>query len=293
MTESARARTAIGALAAILAITVGWWALALWPTAADTPEWIVRTRTACFGATASGLPDAGGWVLLIGQPLGMVGFLAIVWRQELRAGLILALSRVSGQLGVGIASALIVGGLGATAVRVRTAGLEEFATGAADIAAQLTRVNDPAPALSLIDQFGREITLESFRGRPVLVGFAFAHCTTVCPLLVSDMLTAQRSVEGDDAPAVFIVTLDPWRDTPSRLPSMARQWALPHDAHVLSGPPQNVERVLNAWRVPRVRNEKTGDIVHPYVVYVVGRDGRLAYVVSGSPEAMAAAIRAL
>jgi protein SCO1 len=293
MTAAARARTAVGALAGILAITAGWWALALWPASADTPEWVARTRTACFGATESGLPEAGGWILLIGQPLGMLGFLAIVWRQELRAGLTGCMSRVSGQLGVGIASALIVSGLWATTVRVRTAGLEQFPTGGSDIAAQLTRVNDLAPALSLVDQSGREVTLESYRGRPVLVGFAFAHCTTVCPLIVSDMLAAQRSVEGTDTPAVLIVTLDPWRDTPSRLPSMARGWDLPSDAHVLSGPPPIVERALNAWRVPRVRNEKTGDLVHPYVVYIVDRQGRIAYAVSGSPEAMAAAIQDL
>jgi cytochrome oxidase Cu insertion factor (SCO1/SenC/PrrC family) len=92
---------------------------------------------------------------------------------------------------------------------------------------------------------------------------------------------------------VLIVTLDPWRDTPGRLPSMARQWHVSGDAHVLSGPPEFVQRTLNAWRVPRVRNEKTGDISHPSMIYVVGADGRIAYVVSGGADAVAAAVRAL
>jgi cytochrome oxidase Cu insertion factor (SCO1/SenC/PrrC family) len=74
---------------------------------------------------------------------------------------------------------------------------------------------------------------------------------------------------------------------------MAQQWRLGGDAHVLSGPPQVVERLLNAWRVPRVRNEKTGDITHPSIVYVVGRDGRIAFAATGSAEAIAAAVRAL
>jgi len=292
VSESGRARAAVGALALILVITAGWWALALWPADASTPEWVLRTRTACFGATESGLPEAGGWVLLIGQPLGMLGFLAMVWGRELRAGLTLATSRTAGQLVTGTVAALIVVGLSGAVVRVRTAGYEPFSTGAGDIAAQLTRLNDPAPALGLIDQSGREIGVDAFRGRRVLVGFAFAHCATVCPLIVSDMLDAQRAVE-DDPPAVVVVTLDPWRDTPGRLPTMAEQWGLHGDAHVLSGDPETVERVLNAWRVPRVRNEKTGDIIHPAIVYVVGRDGRIAFAVSGSAEAMAAAVREL
>ena len=63
--------------------------------------------------------------------------------------------------------------------------------------------------------------------------------------------------------------------------------------HVLSGVPDSVERVLNAWRVPRARNERTGDLSHPSVVYVIGADGRIAYVVSGSQAVVRAAIEAL
>jgi cytochrome oxidase Cu insertion factor (SCO1/SenC/PrrC family) len=74
---------------------------------------------------------------------------------------------------------------------------------------------------------------------------------------------------------------------------MARQWSLEDDAHVLSGPPEIVERTLNAWRVPRVRNEKTGDISHPALIYVVSATGRISFVVSGGADAIAAAVRAL
>jgi cytochrome oxidase Cu insertion factor (SCO1/SenC/PrrC family) len=63
--------------------------------------------------------------------------------------------------------------------------------------------------------------------------------------------------------------------------------------HVLSDDPEAVERALNAWRVPRARNEKTGEIVHPSVVYVIDREGRIAYVVSGGTATIAAAVRSL
>jgi protein SCO1/2 len=292
VSDGSRARLAVAALAAILAVTASWWALALWPAGPSVPEWVVRTREACFGSRPDGLPDGGGWLLLIGQPLGMAALLAIVWPAELRAGMAQLMGRVVGQVTVGTVAALVVVGIWSAGVRVRTAGLEPFSTGAADVAKQLTRVNDPAPRIALTDQSGREITLESFRGRPVIVAFAFAHCETVCPLVVSDALGAQaRAPEA--APVVLVVTLDPWRDTPSRLPSMARQWGVDAAAHVLSGPPALVERTLNAWRVPRARNEKTGEIIHPALVYVVDRAGRIAYVLTGSAEAISAAVRAL
>jgi len=287
-----RARAAVGALAMIIAITASWWALALWPVGADAPDWFLRTRDVCFGTRANTLPDIAGWLVLIGQPIGMIAVLIAIAGVDLRAGLALLTARVAGQLATGVVLATIVAGLAATVVRVRTAGVDVFATRSSNLAAQLTRINDAAPAVSLIDQSGRRLTLASFRGRPVLVTFAFGHCATVCPLVVADVLAAQRLIE-DQPPAVLVITLDPWRDTPGRLPSIAESWNLTADAHLLSGSPDDVERALNAWRVPRTRNQKTGDIIHPRIVYVVGADGRISYVVSGGAETIAAAVQAL
>jgi len=292
VTSSWRGWAAVAALGAIVAITASWWALALWPVDSAAPEWFLRTREVCFGSTTDRLPNAGGWVLLVGQPIGMIALLATVWGTELRAGLALAMARVTGQLAVGVVSALLVAGLGSVVVLVRTAGLEPYPVNPGEVAARLTRVNDVTPPLALTDQSGREVTLESYRGRPVLVAFAFAHCQTVCPLVVADVLAARRQL-GSDPPDALIVTLDPWRDTPSRLASIAEQWDLDGGAHVLSGAPDDVERTLNGWRVPRVRNPQTGDISHPSIVYVIGGDGRIAYVVSGNAAAIAAAVHAL
>lgn len=292
MNDVRRARAAVAALTAIVAITASWWALALWPMDADAPEWIVRTRDVCFGAGASTLPGLAGWLVLVGQPIGMIGLLIAVWGTELHAGLGLLMARTAGQMATGVVLALIVGGLAATVARVRTSGLEVFPAGTVDLATQLTRVNDAAPAVSLSDQSGGPLHLESFRGRPLIVTFAFAHCATVCPAAVADVLAARRVLD-DARPVVLIITLDPWRDTPDRLQSIAESWNLTTDAYVVSGPPDVVERALNAWRVPRTRNQKTGDIVHPRMVYVVGANGRITYVVSGGAETIAAAVRAL
>ena len=292
MSQTGRAWASVVALGLIVGVTASWWALALSPLGSDAPAWIVRTRDVCFGTGPSPLPSIAGWLVLIGQPIGMVGLLITIWGTELRTGLGLLMARAAGQLATGVVLALTVAGLAAAVVRVRTAAIEVFPAATLDIAAQLTRVNDAAPAASLIDQSGRTLSLEFFRGRPVIVTFAFAHCATVCPLTVSDALAARRLLEGA-APAVVVITLDPWRDTPARLQSIAESWKLTADAHVLSGPPDDVERALNAWRVPRTRNQKTGDIAHPRIVYVVDANSRITYVVSGGAETIAAAVRAL
>ncbi|MCL4213818.1 MAG: SCO family protein [Gemmatimonadales bacterium] len=294
MTTAPRTGTALTALGVILVITVSWWALALWPIDPGmAPEWLTRTREVCFGTTGSGLPNAGGWLLLVGQPLGMLIVLVAVWGKELAQGGRRLLGTTPGQLLVGVSAALLLAGVGGVVLRVQTAGAEPFASSPTErMAGGLTRVNDTPPTFALVDQAGDTISLDRFEGRPVIVTFAFAHCEAICPLIVNDVLLATSRLGAHD-PAVLILTLDPWRDTPSRLASMAEAWGVTGDVHVLSGTPEVVERALNAWRVPRVRNERTGDLVHPALVYVISRTGRISYVLNGSASMIQAAVEAL
>lgn len=297
-----RERIALGALAAILAITATWWTLALWPLPASTPAWLLRTRAVCFGSTSTGLPDAAGWTALIGQPALMLGILLVVWGDSITAGLgAVAQSRVGRITLRSVALVLIGAALAATA---RVAGAT--GAGAGDVSAAAVvpapsplpsnypRLERPAPALDLVDQHGAAVTLERFRGRPVLVTFAYAHCETVCPLVVQDVLRARRALADLPAPpAVVVVTLDPWRDTPSRLPSIAVQWRLEGDAVVASGSVAAVEAVLDRWDIARARDTRTGELTHPAVVYVVDRSGKIAYAINGGAEAVAELVRRL
>lgn len=297
LTQVRRGTPALAALAMIIVITASWWALALWPLTSEAPQWLARTRYVCFGATIDGLPDAGGWILLVGQPLGMVLLLLMVWGEDARAGMRRLLERTTGQITVGVVSAVMIAGLGSVFLRVREAGAAPFdANPAANIGQQLTRINDVPPTLALVDQAGDTVTLDRYRGRAVLVTFAFAHCETVCPLVVHDVLSARDKLATTDperTPAVIVVTLDPFRDTPSRLPAIAKQWGLSGEAHVLSGSLDDVERTLSKWRVPRIRNERTGDFSHPTIVYAIGPNGRITYVVTGNAAQIVAAVRAL
>jgi protein SCO1/2 len=231
-------------------------------------------------------------MLLLAQPLGMLTMLLAAWPREVRAGLAALATRASGQIALGAGAALIAAGVVLATVRILDARGEPFFAGARDVASALTPVDDPAPALDLIDQHGQAIATKDFAGRLTFVTFAYAHCETVCPAVVSDVVAAARQLE-DRKPAVVVVTLDPWRDTPARLPAMADAWRLPADAHVLSGSVDRVERVLSAWRVPRVRNAATGALSHPAIVYVVGPNGRIRYVATGGSDVIAAAAGAL
>jgi len=295
MTLTRREAGALAALAVIGVITAVWWALALWPLPADAPDWVGRTRTVCFGAVLNGLPTTAGWMVLIGQPVYMLATLWLISGHTVIRGLRACWVLPAGRMTLAAAVLFIVLGLSAAGIRVgRAASPGTLAAAAAPAAAavDVPRLHKAAPELRLVDQHTAPITLGQFRGRPVFVTFAFAHCETVCPLIVADVLHAQRQA-ADLKPAVIVVTLDPWRDPPVRLPAIAAQWKLPPGAHVVSGTVADVERTLDAWQVGRTRNPRTGEVTHASVVYVLDRSGAIAFTLAGAGATTAETLTAL
>jgi cytochrome oxidase Cu insertion factor (SCO1/SenC/PrrC family) len=289
----------LAALGALALITAGWWALALWPAPAGAPEWLARARLVCFHAPPDGVPDASGWLLLVGQPLGMLGVLLAAWGAQLRRDLARLAARPGGRLVLSTAAGLVALGLGAAGARVAPAAPPAAVAPAADeIPAENTpRLDREAPELGLVAQAGESVELGDLRGRPALVTFAFAHCERVCPLVVRETVGAQRllreraeagALARERVPRVVVVTLDPWRDTPARLPHLARAWGLGDDGFALSGAVDEVNAVLDRWGVPRERNPATGDVAHPPLVYVLAPDGRIAFASTGGSAALAA-----
>lgn len=283
---------ALAGLAALVGLTAAWWALALWPLPAEAPGWLERTRAVCFGTTASGLPDASGWLALVLQPATMAILLAAIAGREVASGLRALAATAAGRAALAAGGALVLAGGGAAAWRVAAAVPAEAARLAPPSADWIVRLEGPAPPLRLTDQNGTAFDLADLAGRPVLVVFAFAHCRTVCPLLVRDALAAQRAA-GEVAPAVVVVTLDPWRDTPARLPHIARAWGLGDDAWALSGPVDEVESALDAWEIGRARDPRDGDVVHAPRVFVVDHGGRLAYATPGGADTLVELVRGL
>jgi cytochrome oxidase Cu insertion factor (SCO1/SenC/PrrC family) len=288
MGPSRAERWSVAALGLILAISAVWFALALWPTGEAAPQWLVRAREVCFRSGANGLPDGGGWLALTGPPLSLLGVLAFGWWDDLRSGLHALARGGRGRMTLAAGALLVFAGIGAVSVRVAAASAW-IAPGLPHVAARLddqpARLDMPAPPLELIDQSGEVVSIERFRGRNVLLTFGFGHCETVCPTVVRDVREAKRRLAADGIESVMlVVTLDPWRDTPSRLRYLAEHWELDEGALVLSGAVETVERTLDAWKVSRARDLRTGEVIHTRLVYLLAPDGRVAFATSGSTD---------
>jgi len=266
-----------------VASTLGWWAFAFMPLPSAPPVWLTAARAACFGTMDRGLPDAAGWMMLVLAPLSLLLAIAVLWGAELPVALRLAARRRVGQgVFAVLGLAAIVDGVW-VAERARVAWASSvWVPGPLDETAlpeTYPRQSALAPDFTLVDQHGERVSLAGLRGRPVVVTFVFAHCQTMCPFVVATLRRA-----ATDGTEVLLVTLDPWRDTPSSLPGIARQWDLPASFRVLSSRAvDDVLGVAGLYGVTFERNEKTGDIVHPGLVFLVDADGRLAYTFDNPP----------
>jgi len=271
----------LGAIGFILVVTAAWWTLALL-SVPGAPEWLERTRSVCFNLTETGLPDTKGWLLLFGQPPTMLALLVVGWGDSVRGSLRRLASGRGGRFAILGTLTLVLGGASLAVVTVRAAEIPAIVFDGDEPAPETyPRLDRPWPLMDgLVDQNGQPFQLSSLEGRAALITFAFGHCGTMCPVVVHQ--TRQARLENDPELAIVVFTLDPWRDTPSRLPALVDQYALDAGSDfVVSGSVDDVNAVLDAWNMPRERDERSGDITHPGLVYLVDGDGTVAYGSTG------------
>lgn len=248
-----------------------WVGLALAPTPESTPEWLLVTREVCFGSLPDQLPSAQGWISLA-APIPMLMALVGVYGADLKRQL-----QTCGRPLLFVLLAIpmfTLGYAGYRVVEVRqspAAALPELQP----LGPDYPTLDQQCPEFLLTDQFGRDFTRQSFVGEVTVVTFAYAHCQTVCPALLNTM----RELNGVNK---VVVTLDPWRDTCGNLSSIASVWEL-GETRVLSGDPEQVERLTAAFNVPTERDEKTGEIMHPALVFVLDKDAQIAYAFTNPP----------
>jgi len=75
-----------------------------------------------------------------------------------------------------------------------------------------------APELALQGSDGKDLRLDRYRGRIVVLGFGFTSCPDVCPTTLAALAGARKKLGADAAGVqVLYVTVDPKRDDAERL----------------------------------------------------------------------------
>lgn len=113
---------------------------------------------------------------------------------------------------------------------------------------------DPAYEFVLTDQNNQPFALNSQRGKVVMIFFGFTNCPDICPATLSDMqILRNRLGSQRDSVSMLFITVDPERDTVSRL----KQFVDRFDSQIvaLTADSTTLARVYKAYGAGAQRRE--------------------------------------
>jgi protein SCO1/2 len=169
----------------------------------------------------------------------------------------------------------------------------------------------PAAQFSLVDQDGRPVSLQTYRGHPVLLFFGYTKCPDICPTTLHKLTKAVKDVGGDAGDIrILLITVDPANDTPAELKKYTGRFGsevvgLTGETDALARARQGygayVEQMAAAAPAPAHGEHAehapaaAGKVGHTGVVYGIDRDGNLQVVISdtATPEQITDDVRTL
>ena len=135
----------------------------------------------------------------------------------------------------------------------------------------------PAPALALRDYTGHAVDLAALGGKVVLVTFVYTHCPDVCPLIVTNLATAQRELSSEARHLrIIAVTVDPKRDTPNAVKQFLAARRATGAMDYLIGSPKQLLPVWKAWGIAVSTNKYERTEGHTAVVFGITPSGKIA-----------------
>ena len=153
-----------------------------------------------------------------------------------------------------------------------------------------------ALAAPLVDQRGRTVGLDLFRGHPVLISMFYANCPDACPLLIADLQRMERKlpprIKADLR--IVLVSLDPERDTPDALQALARARQVDESRWRLLRAPEDTVRDIGALLGVKYRRLPDGSFNHSSVITLLDPDGAIVVrddAIGGPHEALLRGLR--
>src|SRR5271167_179912 len=167
-------------------------------------------------------------------------------------------------------------------------------------ALHIPQPGDEVPDFVLVNESGKTIHVHQFRGKPLLVTFIYTRCPfpDYCLRMSNNFAQVMEQLQKD--PKVFgetqllSISIDPENDKPSVLHSYGERYVGRVDPKFVhwefaSGSPDQVRQVADFFGL--AYNLKDGQIVHGLVTILIGKEGKVAKVYSGSewkPDQVAA-----
>ncbi|MDP1579660.1 MAG: SCO family protein [Candidatus Didemnitutus sp.] len=266
--------TAIGAYELFILFTI------FWPLDAGWLGGFVRDfQVWCYGYD----PRTGGmsWnsvIMMLLEPLFVVGVASILWRDSLRD--LLRRQTWSDYRKTALAGLVVIGGA--------IAGLVSFAMNESAAALVLPpfpgesiRVRLPLPDVAMVDQKNTSFRFADLQGQVVLFTGVYSACTTACPEIFKEIRAVMAELTPAERAGVRVValSLNPEYETAELMDLMADAQGLtyPEFRYVNGEKPAEMLDLLSRLQFARSRNPETGVIDHMNLIQLVDREGYISY----------------
>ncbi len=129
----------------------------------------------------------------------------------------------------------------------------------------------------LTDSVGKQVNIDQFRGKAVLVTFIYTHCPDICPLIVGHLHTAQAQL-GPEARKLQIIAVstDPRGDTPKTVAKFLKEHQMTGRMQYLIGSQKQLENVWADWNII-AKPSPTGrdQVEHSALIYGISASGKI------------------
>ncbi len=149
----------------------------------------------------------------------------------------------------------------------------------------------PLPNVALIDQDGRALRIDRFRGHPLVMAFSYSRCPLpdYCPLTMQNFARIEKATANESAlkaVRLLIVTLDPEYDTPAVLRPYGLKYVTGDPGRpfarftLATGDPQDVKKLAGFFGLDYFTEKRS--IVHSLRTAIVDPGGRVYKVFEGN-----------
>ncbi|MDR6840029.1 SCO family protein [Pseudoxanthomonas sacheonensis] len=132
-------------------------------------------------------------------------------------------------------------------------------------------------SVQLTDQQGKRFDWGSRRGKVQLVSMFYTSCQYICPLIVDSGKAVDKQLTPSERErlGVLLISMDPKRDTPAALMSVASKRKLDPLRWTLASPAQADVREIAGVLGIRYRALADGEFNHTSALVLLDADGRI------------------
>lgn len=143
------------------------------------------------------------------------------------------------------------------------------------------------PEFNFISQDSILINNRSLKDNIYVADFFFMSCPTICPKVKKQMLRIHEKFKDDEIFKLVSHTIDPERDTPSRLRSYAENLGATSDNWLfLNGPKDNTYEIADSYFIAAFEDpDAPGGFDHSGKIVLVDKEGHVRAFAEGTDPA--------